>query len=944
MLIVINDPIALERREFPLRTGETLAHALMRLWPRGLTGAWRVYRGEVHETNEIPAVDLPYVVVMPDEIYVVVRELAGAVAFAAFIKALPMLAFTLFTSLAAAALTPKLKTYKADPDFISPNNMIAGQSNSLRPGARVPDILGRVRAFPDLLCNPVDVYNETQQTIGQMFVLGMGAYEVTEPKLGETPLASIRSADLDVYLPGEEVPPFYVLKASREVGDVSLLGESIDAVPVAGDTDFVAATKEMRTQEPLAVGVGRPIRITGTFFNNGVRWVNAIPPASQTTPPYIYTLDGPVVDELGAEVSITQIPASITFSNSSFYFANGSPFEFPDEDSDDSGDIHQVQFGYGWPGDDKVPKVGDWVELRLTKSPFTVYRGQIYVAWWPLGGRAMFWGLKINNLDGVPQVFPNMTKRSVVYTSWREPEVEGGGSDPDPPPGGLTNAPTNWYAAPFADPEEIWVDIAFPQGMAFYDHGARKVLTIVVRVDFRRLGATDPQASATFNFTYATAAPMRFTKRVPVAGLGLPAGSSTIEVRLVRLTEYYADSANNNYVQETRWARLGAVRRLFGQVYPFATVLALSMSNTRSAGAIGDMQLNVVATRILPTWTGSAWSDPAPTAKWADNFVARCKATDGANRTDAQLDLAGLYALQAQLDSLDTGQQGEISLTLDQMQDIDTELAQIADVVRAVVYRVGRRIHATRDQANLTTIALFNARTKAPAGETVAVRMTGDADNDCVVVQWVDANTGWKHRDYQYPEDALAFNPLRVPVLCANWAQGYRRAVFEWNRLKYRREQLSCAVTEDGRICRPGDVVNVTDDTANLAETAGEVVEVAGDTLTLDRDVSLTAGAYSIMLRDSEGKDVDIVPVSAVAGAPNKVTLARAPAVQMQGRDTARGTLFALYPDAGASVRPWLLTSVQANGPYVQLAGVNYSPKVYAGDSAPLPAPPPLPS
>lgn len=941
-LIVISDPFKQERREYPLRAGETLAAALMRLWPHGLTGAWRVYRGEVNEANEIAAVSLPYEVVLEGDSFIIVREPAGPAA-----PFLADFAVALFFSLATAALAPKPPRVRpSDPDLVSPNNLIAGQTNSLRPGARVPDILGRVRAFPDLLCNPVDVYNETQQTIAQMFVLGVGAYEVTDPKLGETPLASLRGSDLDVYLPGEEVPAFYVLKASREVGDVSLLGEGIDSVPVTGDTDFYAATKQMHTQEPLALGVGRPVRFTGTFFNNGVRWVTAIPPSSQTTPPYVYTLEGPVADEIGAEVSYTQIPASIAFSNSSFSFANGVPVEFPDEDSDDSLDPQQITFGYGWPGDELVPKVGDWVEIRLA-STGQYWRGQLFEAWWPLGGRAMLWGIKMNNLDGVPQTYPNLSRKGAFYTSWREPPVEGGGGDPDPPTGGLTNAPTNWYAAPFADPEEIWIDIAFPQGMAFYDHGSRRVLTIVVRADFRRLGATDPQASVTFNFTYATAAPMRFTKRVPVAGLaglGLPAGSSTIEVRLVRLTEYYADSANNNYVQETRWARLAAVRRLVGQTYPTATVLAFSMSNTRSATAVGDMQLNVIATRILPTWTGAAWSAPAPTRKWADNFVERCKATDGANRSDAQLDLAGIYALQTQLDSLDEGKQGEISLTLDQMQDIDSELAQIADVVRAVVYRVGRRLFVTRDQANLTTIALFNARTKSPEGETNSIRMTGDADNDCVIVTWMDENLAWKQRDYQYPEDALAFNPLRVPAVLANWSQGYRRALFEWNRLKYRREQVSCNVTEDGRICRPGDVVNMTDDAANLAETAGEVVDVAGAELTLDRDVTFGAGSYSIMLRDARGRTVDRIPCTAVGGVANKVTLARAPSVEIQGRDTARGTLFAFFPDSAATVRPWLLTSVQLNGPYVQLTGVNYSPKVYAGDSAPLPTPPPIPS
>jgi hypothetical protein len=238
---------------------------------------------------------------------------------------------------------------------------------------------------------------------------------------------------------------------------------------------------------------------------------------------------------------------------------------------------------------------------------------------------------------------------------------------------------------------------------------------------------------------------------------------------------------------------LAAVRLLISQTYPECTILALTLSNNRSAGAINNLTLNVIATRVLPTWSDGVWSDPQPTQKWADHFVSRAHAADGADRDYADIDLAGIYDIQKQLDAMDRpaedptlpGLQGQISMTLDQVQDIDAELAQIADVARAVVYRVGRKVFVARDQANMAPLALFNARAKGPDGETVSVRMTGDADNDGVVVTWVDEQLGWKQREYRWP--ALAFNPMRVAAVCANWQQARRRAVFEWNKLKYRR-------------------------------------------------------------------------------------------------------------------------------------------------------------
>jgi len=928
-LVVISDPFKRERHEYELRAGETLANALMRIWPGGLRGSWRVYRGEVHEDNEIAAVDLPYVMVLPNDNYFIVRTPEGAAFFADF-------AIALFFSLATQALAPKPPRIRpSDPDLISPNNQIAGQSNTLRPGARVPDIMGSVRAFPDLLCYPVDVYNESNQTIGQMFVLGVGAYAVTDAKLGETPISSIQGADLDVYLPGEEVPPFFVVKASREVLDVSLLSGETGAVPITGEVDFAAGPKTMTTEEILPIAPGAPITITGTFFNNAVFWVDGVPPASQLTPPFVYQLDGPVVDELGANPSFAQATEALQLQGN-FYYGNAGPFAW----TTPGGDEKQVQFPYGWPGKDLIPKVGQLLELRIIATGQT-WRGRISQTAWPLGGRAAWWGLTMQDLYGNSQSFPTLSKRQSTYNAFDEASPAGGTAPP--PPGGLTNSPTTWYAVPMSDPEEIWIDIAFPQGLAFYDAGSRRPLDIEVRAEFRRAGVIDAQASLLVHFFYATSSPMRFTRRVNVALLNLPPGSSTIEIRLTRTTPFLVDTASKNYVQETRWVRLAGVRQLVGQTYPTSTVMAYTMSNSRGTSAVGDMSLNVIATRILPSWDGSGWTTPAPTTRWADNFVARCKAVDGANRTDAELDLDGIYALQAELDSFDEGQQGMISLTLDQMQDIDSELAQLGDIVRAVVTRVGRKLFVTRDQTNNNTIALFNPRTKAPDGETIKMRMTGDADNDCVIVTWVDSRMAWKQRDYKYPEASLAFNPLRISAIQANWAMAYRRALFEWNRLKYRREQLSCQVTEDGRICRPGDVVNFTDDTANLAQTAGEVVVVADNFLTLDRNVLFLPGeTYSILLRDVQGIAIDTVPCIEVPGSPDMVQLERSPSVQIQGRSTVRGTLFAFFRDSAANVRPWLITATTLNGPYVQLSAVNYSTKVYAGDSAPLPEPPPV--
>jgi hypothetical protein len=571
--------------------------------------------------------------------------------------------------------------------------------------------------------------------------------------------------------------------------------------------------------------------------------------------------------------------------------------------------------------------------------------------------------VQMNDLNGTPIIFSDPGNDGAAHAyeafmnadEWTQTGTSsGGGTGGGGTPVDEQGEFTPWYTVPHANPEQVWVDVEFPQGLLKYVQGLRKDNGVTFVIQLARGGAPTVIESRTITRSGSTTGLLRWTEQLWMKDfLTLVGGTGRWLVRLRRTSTIHVDTSTIQYIEEMHWRKLSGVVRLAQRPYPDVTIMGVSLTNDRSATSMGESAFNVLATRKLPTWSaGAGWSAPAATEKWADNFVARCKAADGANKTDAQIDLAGIYALQAQLDALDEstpgahdGEQGKISLTLDKSQDIDTELLQVADVVRGQVYRVGKKLHVVRDQQTSQRMALFNGRTKDPDGEGVAVRMTNEGENDGVTVTWLDQGNEFKIREFTYTTKALCVNPARIAAFHANWAQGYRRAVFEWNRLRYRREQISVNVTEDGRICRPGDVVNITDDIANLAASAGEVLRVAGLTLEIDRDVEFIAcHAYSVLLRDIHGQTTDIIPVAELPGFANRLLLSRPPipGVTIKARDTSMGTLYAFFDNTTALVRPWLLTNVSASGPYVQLQGVNYSDLVFTGDSGTLPPKPPL--
>lgn len=84
----------------------------------------------------------------------------------------------------------------------SPNNQLSDRGNRPRPNGRVPDIMGKVLAVPDLLAMPYSVYEDHRELEFAFMCLGRGSYEVEDVRDGETKIAQIAGAGVAVYGPG----------------------------------------------------------------------------------------------------------------------------------------------------------------------------------------------------------------------------------------------------------------------------------------------------------------------------------------------------------------------------------------------------------------------------------------------------------------------------------------------------------------------------------------------------------------------------------------------------------------------------------------------------------------------------------------------------------------------------------------------------------------------
>jgi hypothetical protein len=906
--------------------GITAAEAVMSLWPDGLPFRPRLFDGEVEEGRELGPDDAAVAVLRPGD-RLIVADLPRGIEWAVLAW---QLAISVALSAAVYLLTPKPKTPKGEDDKGSGTTALAAQRNELRPGARVPELLGTVRSYPDLFLPPWDTWRQRTQIVDQWFVIGAGSYRLTDFQLGETPCDAIPGCTVTTYGPGETLPgEVQVVRAAPEVSGYNLVTEEeYIELPTAGI--MFVAPDTLQSPEELPVNVGSIISISGSVRNDGAFRIMAAPNAGAAAGPYTYTVSA----GQGGQTLVNEGPVNPAIAEYTEYREHDEKFRF--------GFIGGLPTTSGIYSDDRNfknwAKVGDLFVIT-DAGTMSIYRVMSI-------GDAAFVGsyCQLENMDGTPPRIPTGERR-IKLEAFRLVSQTGGGTGATPGTPGSQRPWSEWIVAPLENADRLYLDFAFPQGIAYYDEGKRRSFSITVAVEIRPYGAT-AAVPFTRSFTYrgSVTHPLRFTEEITLADIGLL--TSRVEVRVRRTSDWKIDDSKHQYLQQSEWARFAAARRLTQRAYEDVTLVSVRMVNTRSAGRLGEAALNCIATRVLPTWdAATGWSAPVPTNRWADAFVARLKSTNGANRSDAQIDLAGIYDVQEELDKLDRGEGGDISLALDQFQDVDTELLQIAQLARCTVYRLGSVICVTRDQPGPAS-ALFNARNKTAEGESVSMKLTNDSDYDCVAVPWIDAKSGFKQREYRYPENSPAVNPLTVGPAVANWAQAYRRAVYEWNRITLRREVMQVTVTEEGGLLVPGQIINVADDLTTLVQAAGEVIEVnaAATVLLLDRplDTKPATRPDTLMLRSLTATTVDSVPISGISGDGRTVTLARPAAFEVRGRSDATGTLFAAYRGSEAVVRQWILNSATKDGLSAALTLSNYDPAVYAGDTARLPAKPVL--
>lgn len=224
MLVIYRDPRGVSGRElYELDVSASLQQNIERRFERGLDANTTVIRLNGQHINPLE-VSLSRQATQLDTLEIMVRQQWGTVAI---IGAIAAAAVVVVNALTPPPVTPNDVGSQKD----SPNNDLTGQTNIARLYQAVPDIYGRIRAFPDLTESSLIEYIDHIKNITEMLCIGIGYYQIEKVKFADTLLSTIAGASYQIYQPGDVIPLVYSATESPDVDGQEItppnLGDSV---------------------------------------------------------------------------------------------------------------------------------------------------------------------------------------------------------------------------------------------------------------------------------------------------------------------------------------------------------------------------------------------------------------------------------------------------------------------------------------------------------------------------------------------------------------------------------------------------------------------------------------------------------------------------------------------------------------------------------------------
>jgi len=513
--------------------------------------------------------------------------------------------------------------------------------------------------------------------------------------------------------------------------------------------------------------------------------------------------------------------------------------------------------------------------------------------------------------------------------------------------GGEDDVDTTWVTLSDLDRTQVWVNVVALNGL-YKDSGGKSPASVTFEVEIEQLNSllvpTGVVETASSGLTGATSDEAGDTIEHTTSWVG-PA-----RVRMRRTSDYdYGFSGT--VMDEIKWADLYSVSPVTKEHFGNKTTVHTVTQATPRATAVKARQINCIASRLLPTYNGTAFSGTfdadglfvsgtlAPTSKLVDIIAAvSVDPKIGKRNLATEVDINQIYSVQQALDAWNI-EAGQFNFTFDSDNtSYEETVVTIANAGFCIAYRQNGKIRLSLDRAQESSSALFTHRNKKPDSETITRKFSSDSEYDGVEFVYVDPETE-QSETITLPLDGNYTKIKKFEIAgIRSFTQAWLRANREYYKIVGQRITIDTTTTMDARALLPNARIDVVDNTRFKAYD-GEVVGQSGFTLTLSRDVEFTPSVpHSIVLMRRDGSLQSIAVTEGPQ--PNQVILQSLPSEAITtnyGVDGIR-TIFSFAADSARASMAFLVQELDiSDGQYAKIRAINYSDSYYQMDNATIP-------
>ncbi|MBJ8470374.1 host specificity factor TipJ family phage tail protein [Acinetobacter pittii] len=756
------------------------------------------------------------------------------------------------------------------PTVGSSNNELSQRSNQARLNGRIPDILGRVRSYPDLIAQTYTIYKDGIEIEECLMCIGRGYYQILDMRDGDTDVANIAGTSVSVFDPFTSIvgtPIYQVGEAFTELPKFVRNSASINGQTIELPNSAVLESSNVWFQSPNL------IKSAGLDFTQYFAATDRVALSGAVYGVQDVDLSGSIMvneDKMVIIESTTNIDNPNLFKGLQLTGAlvdiettSGTPPVTETNTRDLSG-----QFIVS--GVTKTVITGGFHYEITLSNPEKVNANWQYVnnSYTITAGAVLNRNSNSITLDDTYTINSvtadtiALVNPSAINSDWDKlltlPNQSTQGQEVLVRFDAVSSKYVGWFNFDMPEATQAVFNFFFPNGLFYQDSKGgvwEEKITVIIELQAIDSNGDPVGTITTINQEIRANNKSQFGKTIYI---DLPTAGS-FRFRLSRTTATQAGKTQDTCKIKSVYGMADSTISDYGNV----TVLRSRTVATDGALSIKERKLNCLVNRKLPLdGTG-----PLQVTRSAGQALINLALDDHiGRRTSAEVDIVQINAEIAKVNAyFGSDLMSEFNYTID---DDNLSFEEIAGMVASAAfcepYRFGSLTRLKFEQPQENAVLLFNHRNKVPLTEKRSYTFGVQKDYDGVELEYTSGED-YARVKYTIPEDITPKNPLKITTtgIC-NEAQAKVRAWREWNKLRYKYMSCEVEVLDESELLIRNDRILVADNT--IVDTQdGEVEAVDGLIIQTSQPCTFDVGSdYFIHLQISNAT-VDVVPCTAGA-------------------------------------------------------------------------------